>query len=236
MRPARRAVARLQRSPLRRSPLPRSPLLRSSLLAAALFTLSACGISPTGVVQAGDAASGIKPTTLLYFVVNGPTLFVDGPTLVAVPRTSTEPVVVEKAVAMVFMGPEVLKGSDLPEQFQGLTTQLPPLSTENFNLRNFGDLEQKAYASKVRTDGDTVSIELPPTFRSPLRGMAADQLICTAAMAHLMTNPDLDKAKVTVTGSTDAGPWRREGSSTTCPGQQTPTEAQPANTPRGAAS
>jgi hypothetical protein len=57
-------------------PPPRSPLLRSSL-AAALFTPSACGIAPTGVVQAGDAATGIKPNTLLYFVVDG--------TLVAVP-------------------------------------------------------------------------------------------------------------------------------------------------------
>ncbi|MFI5681907.1 hypothetical protein [Streptomyces cellulosae] len=176
MRPARRPAA----------PLPRSPLLRSSLLAAALFTLSACGISPTGVVQAGDAATGIKPNTLLYFVVDG--------TLVAVPRTSTDPVDVEKAVAMVLMGPEVLSGSDLQAQFQGLTTGLPPLSTGHFNLRNFGDLEQKAHAAKVRTDGDAVSIELPSIPRSPssLPRTGVDQLICTAAMALLMTSPDID--------------------------------------------
>ncbi|MGP4044736.1 hypothetical protein [Streptomyces sp. 2A115] len=177
------------------------------------------------MVQAGDAATGIKRTTLLYFIVDG--------TLVAVPRTSTDPVDVEKAVAMVLGGPEVLSGPDLREQFQGLTTKLPSLATEHFNLPNFADLERKAFATKVRTDVDTVSIELPPMVKSPLSRTAADQLICTAAMAHLMTSPDIDEAKVTVTGSTDTGSWRREGSNTACPRQTTPVSqsAEPANPP-----
>jgi hypothetical protein len=61
----------------------------------------------------------------------------------------------------------VLTGPDLQEQFQGLTTELPTLPTEHFSLPNFADAERKALAPKVRTDGDTVSIEVPSIPRSP---------------------------------------------------------------------
>ncbi|MFD5893167.1 hypothetical protein [Streptomyces sp. NPDC060366] len=186
MSPARRAAA---------------PLLRCSLLSTALFALSACGIAPTGVVHAGEAAAGVKPTTLLHFVGDG--------TLVAVPRRATDAVDAEEAVAMVFEGPTDLEMSD------GLTTELPPLPPQP--ALEAAAPAKTSFVVKVRTEGDTVSIELPRSHESPLSGTASDQLICTAASAHLVTNPDVDSAKVTVTGHTRTGRWRTEGSSTTCP-------------------
>jgi hypothetical protein len=77
-------------------------------------------------------------------------------------------------------------------------------------------------AVRVRTDDDTVSIVPPRESPSPRSSTAADQLICTAAMAHLMAFPEIDEGKGVVTGSADTGPWRREGSSTTCPRSATP--------------
>ncbi|MGW0821120.1 hypothetical protein [Streptomyces sp. NPDC002845] len=209
MTPARRAAA---------------PLLRCSLLSAALFTLSACGIATTGVVEAGQAATGVTPTTLLYFVG-------DGTSLVAVPRTSTDPVDAEKAVAMLLDGP-----TDL-ELVDGLTTELPGFPVEL--LPPDPDAApaptQTSLAMKVRTEGDTVSIEMPQNLRSPLSRTATDQLICTAAIAHLITSQDIDSAKVTVTGRTDTGRWSAEGSSTACPTHATPvrpnTESPPATLP-----
>ncbi|MEU3281279.1 hypothetical protein [Streptomyces antibioticus] len=183
-----------------------APLLRRSLLSAALLALSACGIAPTGVVGAGAAATGVTPTVQLYFVGDG--------TLVAVPRTATGPVDAEKAVAMLLRGPTS------PERLHGLTTELPQLPVEPHPQTPAPT--RAPLGVTVRTQADTVAIEMPQNLKSPLPRTAIDQLICTAAAARLVAGPDIDSARVTVTGHTRTGSWRTEGSSTTCPGDVTP--------------
>ncbi|MCH0566477.1 MULTISPECIES: hypothetical protein [unclassified Streptomyces] len=190
-----------------------TPLLRRSLLPAALLALSACGIAPTGVVGAGTAATGVTPTVQLYFVRDG--------MLAVVPRTATGPVDAETAVAMLLRGPTS------PEHLHGLTTELPQLAVEPH--RQTPAPTRAPLGVRVGTRADTVAIELPQNLKSPLPRTAADQLICTAAAAHLIADPDLDSARVTVTGHTRTGRWRTEGSSTTCPGRATP--AGPSATP-----
>ncbi|WP_143070914.1 hypothetical protein [Streptomyces malaysiense] len=162
---------------------------------------------------AGTAATGVTPTVRLYFVSDG--------ILVAVPRSATGPVDAETAVAMLFSGPTS------PEQLHGLTTELPQLAVEPH--RQTPAPTRAPLGVRVRTRADTVAIELPQDLKSPLPRTAADQLICTAAAARLIADPDLDSARVTVTGHTRTGRWRTEGSSTTCPGRVTP--VSPSATP-----
>ncbi|MGW0787528.1 hypothetical protein ACWD04_04565 [Streptomyces sp. NPDC002911] len=127
-------------------------------------------------------------------------------------------------MASVFEGPTVLELSE------GLTTELPSFPPDP--AREAAAPTAASSVVETRTEGDTVSIELPQYLRSPLSRTATDQLICTAASAHLVTDPDIDSVKVTVTGHTRTGRWRTEGSSTTCLSHATPlgssTEASPA--------
>ncbi|MCH0558430.1 hypothetical protein [Streptomyces sp. MUM 16J] len=183
-----------------------APFLRRSLLPAALLALSACGIAPTGVVGAGTAATGVTPTVQLSFVRDG--------ILVVVPRTATGPVDAETAVAMLLRGPTS------SERLHGLTTELPQLPVEPH--RQAPTPTRAALVVRVGARADTVAVEMPQNLKSPLPRTAVDQLICTAAAARLVADPDIDSARVTVTGHTRTGRWRIEGSSATCPGDATP--------------
>ncbi|MBN0048501.1 GerMN domain-containing protein [Streptomyces actuosus] len=189
--------------PARRST---TPLLRRSLLSAALSVLSACGIAPTGVVGAGAAATGVRPTVQLYFVRDG--------ALVVVPRTANGPVDAGNAVEMLLGGPTG------PERLQGLTTELPRVPVEP--QPPTPPPTRVPLVVDIRTHADTVTIELPRNLKSRLPHTAAYQLICTAAAAHLVSDPDIDAARVTLTGHTRTGRWRTEGSSTGCPRRTTP--------------
>jgi hypothetical protein len=105
---------------------------RSGLsLTAAASLLSSCGIPSTGVVEAGEAATGIRPAYVLYFVRQDTLLGVR----TRVPGTFD----IGTAVELLFRGPDALLGR------KGLTTELPPLTA----------------TPTVRTDGTRVSVELP---------------------------------------------------------------------------
>lgn len=88
---------------------------RIALLLTTAFLLSSCGIPETGVVEAGEPATGIRPTYVLYFVGEG--------TLLAVRRHVLGPGGIETAVAMLFQGP------DAQERGKGMTTELPSMRT-----------------------------------------------------------------------------------------------------------
>ncbi|MFF4507897.1 GerMN domain-containing protein [Streptomyces sp. NPDC001401] len=78
----------------------------------ALGALASCGIPTTGVVEAGGPASGVVPTTRVYFVADG--------ALVGVDRRIPAPVDLESTVQVL------LKGPSPAERAKGLTTLLPP--------------------------------------------------------------------------------------------------------------
>ncbi|MFF9457573.1 hypothetical protein [Streptomyces flaveolus] len=182
-----------------------------ALLTAGL-ALSACDIPATGVVEAGEPATGVleppgatrtpeEPRALPAATV--PLYFVSGGSLVAVSRTLPGGAELGSTVLMLFKGP------DTAERERGLTTELPPTGV----------------APTIRTDGATVTVELPPA-AAGLSGTAVDQLACTVAGARLLQDPELGSAQVTVEqpGGRLAG-----RSSDDCPGMATavPTAAAP---------
>ncbi|MYR41836.1 hypothetical protein, partial [Streptomyces sp. SID5910] len=165
--------------------------LLPALLTAAL-ALSACDIPATGVVEAGEPATGVleppgatdavespgatrapkEPGALPFTTV--PLYFVSHGSLVAVPRTLPGGAELGGTVLILFKGP------DPGERERGLTTELPPAGA----------------APTIRTDGATVTVELPPA-AAGLSGTAVDQLACTVAGARLRQDPELGSAQVT---------------------------------------
>ncbi|MET9774038.1 hypothetical protein ABZ023_07165 [Streptomyces sp. NPDC006367] len=162
-----------------RRTLPALPVLLTAALA-----LSACDIPATGVVEAGEPATGVLEApdtapapgrTRPAPAVTVPLYFVSGGSLVAVPRTPPGGAELGSTVMLLFRGP------DAGERARGLTTELPPAGA----------------APTVRTDGATVTVELPPA-AAPLSDTAVDQLACTVAGARLRQDPELGSAQVTV--------------------------------------
>ncbi|MEU3663436.1 hypothetical protein AB0E77_27400 [Streptomyces sp. NPDC032940] len=154
-----------------------------ALLTAAL-ALSACDIPATGVVEAGEPATGVReppgateapqePRALPFTTV--PLYFVSDGSLVAVPRTLSGGAELGGTVLMLFKGPGP------GERERGLTTELPPAGA----------------APTIRTDGATVTVELPPD-AAGLSDTAVDQLACTVAGARLRQDPELGSVQVTV--------------------------------------
>ena len=156
---------------------------RSGMLVGAALLLSGCGIPATGVVQAGDPATGVRPTAVLYFIADDQ--------LVPVYREVTEPIHVRRAVELLIGGPDVL------DRRRGLTTAFTRISTP-----------------AISADGARVSVQLSP-YTDPLVPIAARQLICTVAEAHLADDPDAVRTGVTVT-VTGLNGWRAQGSSHDC--------------------
>ncbi|MFF7927471.1 hypothetical protein ACFZDP_41245 [Streptomyces mirabilis] len=162
---------------------------RIALLLTTAFLLSSCGIPETGVVEAGEPATGIRPTYVLYFVGEG--------TLLAVRRHVLGPGGIEAAVAMLFQGP------DAQERGKGMTTELP-------SMRD---------APTVRTDGGRLSIELPDGTAPLTETALAQLICTAADARLVETpDADTASTHVTVTVPvTGPGGWRAEGSSATCP-------------------
>ncbi|MFF0461737.1 hypothetical protein [Streptomyces mexicanus] len=123
-------------------------------LAVGLLALAGCGVPPTGVIDAGAPASGIPARTTVYFLA--------GTALRGVPRPTadgTDPVA--GAVALLLAGPT------RAEARQHLTTDLPEVSA----------------GVRVTSDGDTVTVRLPPGV-GRLTDRGVEQLACTAAHAR----------------------------------------------------
>ncbi|WP_367324712.1 hypothetical protein [Streptomyces sp. HUAS ZL42] len=190
------------------------PVRRVALLVVtAALALSSCGIPSTGVVEAGGPASGIAPTTPVYFVRNG--------TLVAVPRTVPEAGDVRTAVEALLNGPTP------QERLKSLTTRLArkpelflptasPARTQDGSTAPAGTSPTTGIpteAVEVTTRGDSLSVELP-WYTAEWSSLAADQVICTAARAYLLTLWDVQSLTVTVTG---AAGRTAEGSDERCP-------------------
>ncbi|GGL93681.1 hypothetical protein GCM10010129_41980 [Streptomyces fumigatiscleroticus] len=156
------------------------------LLAAAVLPLAGCGIPSTGVVGAGEPATGVlrpgstavpeEAPSAAERAATIPVYFVRSGALEAVPRPAPVPAGPQSAVLLL------LKGPDAEERAQGLATELPSALTT---------------APTLRTDGATVTVELPPA-AGILTGTAVDQLACTAAAARLRQDPQLGAVQVTV--------------------------------------
>ncbi|MFC9635470.1 hypothetical protein ACFTY8_41080 [Streptomyces mirabilis] len=162
---------------------------RIALLLTTAFLLSSCGISETGVVEAGEPATGIRPTYILSFVGEG--------TLLAARRHVLGPGGIETAVAMLFQGPNA------QERRMGMTTELP-------SMRD---------APTVRTDGGRLSIELPDGTAPLTETALAQLIRTAADARRVETpDAGTASTHVTVTVPvTGPGGWRAEGSSATCP-------------------
>lgn len=152
------------------------------------LALAACDIPATGVVEAGGPASGIPAVVPVYLVRDD--------ALVAVPRTVSDVGEPITAVEALFQGPTP------QERRKNVTTHLPrlqgmvapaPTPTSLFDSSGEGMM-------RVTSQNGTVTVQLPPDTLK-LTALAADQLICTAARAYLLTRPDLDSAAVMVTGA-----------------------------------
>lgn len=189
------------------------PVHRAALLAvSSVLGLSSCDIPATGVVEAGGPASGIPPAALVYYVRNG--------TLVAVSRKVPEAGDVTTAVAALLLGPTP------QERRENLTTRLArqfllaspaPTATQNGTTTPTASqppTETPAEAVRVTMQDGDISVELP-WYAAELSSLAADQVICTAAHAYLLTRRDLNSVTVTVT---DAAGHPTEGTDDRCPG------------------
>lgn len=162
------------------------PVRRAALLVgSAVLALSSCDIPATGVVEAGGPASGIAPTALVYFVRNG--------TLVAVSRRVPDAGDVTTALAVLLQGPTP------QERRKRLTTRLALQPTAAPAPAQDGTATP-AEAVEVTTRDDSVSVELP-WYTAELSSVAANQVICTAARAYLLTRRDLKSVTVKVTGA-----------------------------------
>ncbi|WP_327719075.1 hypothetical protein OG381_29375 [Streptomyces sp. NBC_00490] len=169
------------------------------LVAASVLLLSGCDIPTTGVVEAGGPASGIPPTVPIYLIRDG--------ALVAVDRTVSD---AGEPVAAV---ESLLKGPTPQEQRERLTTELArPLPAAT--LPTPAPAEPAPEESlRLMTETDRLRLELP-RYAGKLTPLAANQVICTAARAYLLTRPDLDSTTVTVT---DAAGRTFEGGVERCP-------------------
>jgi hypothetical protein len=173
------------------------------LLLSAMLLLTACGVPASGVVPAGDSATGIGRTTMLYFI--------RGDDLTALPddtasttdlkaalafraqHAGTVLYDVELAVWLLAVGP----GDAV--RAKGVTSELPAAQT---------------WRPTVRVAGSAVTVELPPYAR-PLTATATRQLLCTAADAFLTASPDTAPAQVTVKVPGHAL-WRADDFDRTC--------------------
>lgn len=177
--------------------------VRSGLsLTAAALLLSSCGIPSTGVVEAGEAATGIRPAYVLYFVRQD--------TLLGVRSQVPGIFDIGTAVELLFRGPDAILGR------KGLTTELPRLTSP----------------VTVRANGARVSVELPrgtrPLTRTALAQLtctiADARLVASAGSGSGgggesgSGNDTASPTKVTVT-IPDAP--QAEGSGETCPGSAT---------------
>jgi hypothetical protein len=173
------------------------------LLLPAVLLLTACGVPASGVVRAGDPATGIGRTTMIYFV--------RGDDLTALPddtasttdlkaglafRTQHAGTVlydVELAVWLLADGP------GRADRSKGVTSELPAAQRSR---------------PAVRVTGGAVTVQLP-SYTGPLTAIATRQLICTAADAFLTASPDTQPAEVTVKVPGHAV-WRADGFDRTC--------------------
>ncbi|MEV7883110.1 hypothetical protein ACWD3I_11935 [Streptomyces sp. NPDC002817] len=168
------------------------------LVAASALLLSACDIPATGVVEAGGPASGIPPTVPIYLIRDG--------ALVAVPRTISyagEPVAAVESL---------LKGPTPQERRKRLTTDLALQLSATRPTPSPTELLPEETV-RLMTETDRVYLELP-RYAGKMTSLAANQVICTAARAYLLTRPDLDSTTVTVT---DAAGGTFEGDVERCP-------------------
>ncbi|NNN38286.1 hypothetical protein HLK59_49985 [Streptomyces sp. S3(2020)] len=156
------------------------------LFAASALLLSACDIPATGVVEAGGPASGIPPTVPVYLIRDG--------ALVAVSRTISDAGEPVTAVESLLQGPTP------QERRERLTTALAVQPTP---LRPTPSPTEPLPDEAVRltAQNNAVHVELP-SYAGDLTRLAADQVICTAARAYLLTREDLESTTVTVTDAT----------------------------------
>ncbi|MFD3836165.1 hypothetical protein ACFWWC_07860 [Streptomyces sp. NPDC058642] len=177
------------------------PAHATALLAASVLLLSACDIPTTGVVEAGGPASGIPPTVAIYLIRDG--------ALVAVPR------MISDAGEPVTAVESLLKGPTPQERRQQLTTELArPLSATTLPTPSPTEpLPEESV--RLMAETDRISLELPG-YAGKLTSLAANQVICTAGRAYLLTRPDLDSTTVTVT-VTDAAGGTFDGGVERCP-------------------
>ncbi|MFF4273241.1 hypothetical protein [Streptomyces sp. NPDC001536] len=156
------------------------------LVAASALLLSACDIPATGVVEAGGPASGIPPVVPIYLIQDD--------ALVAVPRAISDAGEPVRAVEALLRGPTA------QERRKRLTTALAfPPATVRPTPSPAEDLPDEAVRLTARDD--SVYVELP-SYAGDLTRLAADQVICTAARAYLLTREDLESTTVTVTDAT----------------------------------
>lgn len=107
----------------------------------------------------------------------------------------------------------LLKGPTPQERRKQLTTELArqlPATT----LPTPSPTEPSPEESvRLMTETDRIRLELPG-YAGKLTPLAANQVICTAARAYLLTRPDLDSTTVTVT---DGAGGTFEGDVERCP-------------------
>ncbi|MEV2192293.1 hypothetical protein AB0I02_15050 [Streptomyces phaeochromogenes] len=163
-------------------------------LTAAASLLSSCGIPSTGVVEAGEAATGIRPAYVLYFVRQD--------TLHGVRSRVPGTFDIGTAVELLFRGPDAILGR------KGLTTELPRLRSP----------------VTVRANGARVSVALPrgtePLNRTALAQLTCT-IADAGLVVSAGTRSGSDTASPTRVTVTIPGVRRAEGSAETCPGSAT---------------
>ncbi|MDW6064265.1 hypothetical protein SAZ11_47950 [Streptomyces sp. FXJ1.4098] len=105
--------------------------------------------------------------------------------------TGESPTTPEEAVRILLRGPEELL------EDRGLTTALSPVKPLSVESRR----------------GGTVTIRLPAFVKLPSR-LGLDQLVCTAAAAEVIAEPDVPSVTVVVSASES---WRYTGRGSDCP-------------------
>lgn len=180
------------------------------LVAASALLLSGCDIPATGVVEAGGPATGVAPTVQIYLIQDG--------ALVAVSRTVPDVGEPVRAVESLLQGPTP------QERRKRLTTDLalqrPATPTADTAPTTASTPPTPSPAEPLPDDAvrltarnNSVYVELP-AYTGDLTPLAADQVICTAARAYLLTREDLESTTVTVT---DAAGEVAEGGVERCP-------------------
>lgn len=168
------------------------------LVAASALLLSGCDIPATGVVEAGGPATGVAPTVQIYLIQDG--------ALVAVSRTVPDVGEPVRAVESLLQGPTP------QERRKRLTTDLalqrPATPTADTAPTTASTPPTPSPAEPLPDDAvrltarnNSVYVELP-AYTGDLTPLAADQVICTAARAYLLTREDLESTTVTVTDAT----------------------------------
>ncbi|MFF2846539.1 hypothetical protein ACFVT5_09410 [Streptomyces sp. NPDC058001] len=145
---------------------PRRLLAPAALLTAAAALLTGCRIPSTGVVQAGEPATGLNATLLVYFVRDG--------ALFPSERPVDGAVGVEAALMML------LKGPTRDERGTLLTTELPPpadgarpvratTGTVEIDLPYAKPISDLALDQLACTAVAAQALESPATAKAPLR-------------------------------------------------------------------